>query len=212
MRIGRTGSGGVNAIEYKTEEVVRAAIYRKYRGPIVIESFPDPEPAPDGVVLRVEANGVCRSDWHGWVGHDPDIVLPHVPGHEIAGVVEEVGSDVRRWRRGDRVSVPFIAACGRCLPCRAGDQQVCAHQFQPGFHGWGGFAERVALRRPISPLRRCPTSWALSLLRVWGVVRDIVRRCTAQEVSAGDGLPFTVAAGSAFGVIDRAGACANVVR
>ncbi len=156
MRIGRTGSGGVNAIENKTEEVVRAAIYRKYRGPIVIESFPDPEPAPDGVVLRVEANGVCRSDWHGWVGHDPDIVLPHVPGHEIAGVVEEVGSDVRRWRRGDRVSVPFIAGCGRCLPCRAGDQQVCAHQFQPGFHGWGGFAERVALRQADLTLAALP--------------------------------------------------------
>ena len=135
---------------------MRAAIYREYRGPIVIESFPDPEPAPDGVVLRVEANGVCRSDWHGWVGHDPDIVLPHVPGHEIAGVVEEVGSDVRRWRRGDRVSVPFIAGCGRCLPCRAGDQQVCAHQFQPGFHGWGGFAERVALRQADLTLAALP--------------------------------------------------------
>ena len=126
---------------------MRAAIYRAYRGPIEIESVPDPEPAPDGVVLRVEANGICRSDWHGWVGHDPDIVLPHVPGHEIAGVVEEVGRDVRRWRRGDRVSVPFIAGCGRCRRCLAGDQQVCPRQFQPGFHGWGGFAERVALRR-----------------------------------------------------------------
>ncbi len=125
---------------------MRAAIYRKYRGPIRIESLPDPEPAHDGVVVRVEANGICRSDWHGWVGHDPDIVLPHVPGHEIAGVVEEVGRDVRRWKAGDRVSVPFIAGCGRCRPCRAGDQQVCDRQFQPGFHGWGGFAERVGLR------------------------------------------------------------------
>lgn len=125
---------------------MKAAIYREYRGPIAIETLPDPEPTPDGVVLRVEANGVCRSDWHGWVGHDPDIVLPHVPGHEIAGVVEEVGKDVTRWRRGARVSVPFIAGCGRCAHCRAGDQQVCRRQFQPGFHGWGGFAERVALR------------------------------------------------------------------
>ena len=125
---------------------MKAAIYREYRGPISIESLPDPAPAPDGVVLRVEANGVCRSDWHGWVGHDPDIVLPHVPGHEIAGVVEEVGREVTRWRPGDRASVPFIAGCGRCVHCRAGDQQVCGRQFQPGFHGWGGFAERVALR------------------------------------------------------------------
>lgn len=126
---------------------MKAAIYRTYRGPISIESLPDPEPTFDGVVVRVEANGVCRSDWHGWVGHDPDIVLPHVPGHEIAGVVEEVGRDVTRWRRGDRVSVPFIAGCGRCVYCRRGDQQVCERQFQPGFHGWGGFAERVALRQ-----------------------------------------------------------------
>lgn len=135
---------------------MKAAIYREYRGPITIESFPDPEPAPDGVVLRVEANGICRSDWHGWVGHDPDIVLPHVPGHEIAGVVVEVGSDVRRWRKGDRVSVPFIAGCGRCRSCRAGDQQVCAHQFQPGFHGWGGFAELVALRQADLTLAALP--------------------------------------------------------
>ena len=126
---------------------MRAAIYREYRGPIAVESLPDPEPAPDGAVVRVEANGICRSDWHGWVGHDPDIVLPHVPGHEIAGVVEEVGSEVTHWRPGDRVSVPFIAGCGRCRPCRGGDQQVCDRQFQPGFHGWGGFAERVALRQ-----------------------------------------------------------------
>lgn len=125
---------------------MRAAIYDAFRGPIRIENLPDPEVAPDGVVLRVEANGICRSDWHGWVGHDGDIKLPHVPGHEIAGVVEEVGSDVRNWKAGDRVSVPFIAGCGRCRPCRSGNQQVCDDQFQPGFHGWGGFAERVALR------------------------------------------------------------------
>ncbi len=126
---------------------MNAAIYREYRGPIGIESLPDPDPEPDGVVLRVEANGICRSDWHGWSGHDPDIVLPHVPGHEIAGVVEEVGPEVTRWRRGDRVTVPFIAGCGRCMPCRQGDSQVCDRQFQPGFHGWGGFAERVGLRQ-----------------------------------------------------------------
>ncbi len=125
---------------------MRGAIFRRYRGEICVETLPDPAPAPDGVVARVEACGICRSDWHGWVGHDPDIVLPHVPGHEITGVVEAVGRNVRRWRPGDRVLVPFIAGCGRCGPCRRGDSQVCDRQFQPGFHGWGGFAEFVALR------------------------------------------------------------------
>ena len=72
--------------------------------------------------------------------------LPHVPGHELAGVVEEVGRDVRRWAVGDRVTVPFVSGCGRCPPCLSGDPQICDDQFQPGFHGWGSFAERVGLR------------------------------------------------------------------
>ncbi len=90
--------------------------------------MPDPEPAPHGVVVRVEATGLCRSDWHGWQGHDPDIELPHVPGHELAGVVAAVGDRVAGWRPGDRVTVPFVCACGSCGACAAGDQQVCERQ------------------------------------------------------------------------------------
>lgn len=97
-----------------------------------------------GVVVRVLATGVCRSDWHAWAGHD-DIVFPHVPGHELAGVVVEVGAEVGRWRVGDRVTVPFVCGCGRCEWCRAGQAQVCPDQQQPGFTHWGSFAEYVAL-------------------------------------------------------------------
>jgi alcohol dehydrogenase len=96
-------------------------------------------------VVRVEASGLCRSDWHGWQGHDPDIALPHVPGHELAGVVEAVGARVTRWAPGDRVTVPFVCACGTCAACAAGDQQVCERQTQPGFTHWGSFAQYVAL-------------------------------------------------------------------
>ncbi len=137
---------------------MKAAVYREFRGPVVVETVPDPEPVRDGVVVGVRANGICRSDWHGWAGHDPDIVLPHVPGHEIAGVVEEVGAGVARWRPGDRVTVPFIAGCGRCGLCRRGQQQVCNRQYQPGFHGWGGFAERVAVPRADLTLVGLPES------------------------------------------------------
>ena len=115
-------------------------------GPITIEDVSDPAPEPDGVVVRVEATGLCRSDWHGWMGHDPDIVLPHVPGHELAGTVAAVGSAVTLWGIGDRVTVPFVAGCGECEACRGGDEQVCERQFQPGFTAWGSFAELVALR------------------------------------------------------------------
>jgi D-arabinose 1-dehydrogenase-like Zn-dependent alcohol dehydrogenase len=101
---------------------------------------------------------LCRSDWHGWVGHDPGIALPHVPGHEFAGVVAAVGSDVTGWQPGDRVTVPFVCACGTCPQCAAGDHQVCDRQFQPGFTGWGSFAELVAIDHADVNLVRLPES------------------------------------------------------
>jgi alcohol dehydrogenase len=124
---------------------MRALLYDEFRGPLRVVEVPAPEPARAGVVVRVGATGVCRSDWHGWQGNDPDIALPHVPGHELAGTIEAVGPDVRNWSNGARVTVPFVCACGSCAQCAAGDHQVCAHQSQPGFTHWGSFAELVAL-------------------------------------------------------------------
>ncbi len=124
---------------------MRALVFDEFGGPLTVRDVPDPEPAPQGVVVRVEATGLCRSDWHGWVGHDRTIPLPHVPGHELAGTVAAVGAEVRGWSVGDRVTVPFVCACGTCRACLAGDQQVCERQTQPGFTGWGSFAELVAL-------------------------------------------------------------------
>jgi D-arabinose 1-dehydrogenase-like Zn-dependent alcohol dehydrogenase len=125
---------------------MRAVVYDGFQEAPAVESVPDPSPAPHGAVVRVEATGLCRSDWHGWMGHDPDISrFPHVPGHELAGVVEAVGSDVERWRPGARVTVPFVCACGSCEQCAAGHGQICDRQTQPGFTHWGSFAELVAL-------------------------------------------------------------------
>ncbi|NQT87856.1 zinc-dependent alcohol dehydrogenase family protein [bacterium] len=124
---------------------MKAAFYDAFGEPLTLEDLPDPAPDAGGVVVRVEANGICRSDWHGWMGHDPDITLPHVPGHELAGVVEAVGRDVTRWHAGDRVTVPFVGGCGACPECEAGHQQVCDHQFQPGFTHWGSFAQFVVI-------------------------------------------------------------------
>jgi len=127
------------------EAHMRAMFYTEFAKPPTIENLPDPTPSPNGVVIRVKATGLCRSDWHGWMGHDPDITLPHVPGHELAGVVETVGKGVTRWRTGDRVTVPFVGGCGACPQCASGNHQVCDHQFQPGFTHWGSFAELVAI-------------------------------------------------------------------
>lgn len=136
---------------------MKALLYHQFRGPIDFADVPDPVPSADGVVIAVRATGVCRSDWHGWQGHDADIrTLPHVPGHEFAGEVIEVGRDVRKRRPGDRVTMPFVAGCGQCPECALGNQQVCDYQFQPGFTGWGSFAERVAVRYADENLVRLP--------------------------------------------------------
>ncbi|MGP3922101.1 zinc-dependent alcohol dehydrogenase family protein [Streptomyces sp. 8N616] len=124
---------------------MRAVMFEKFGEEPEVRTVPDPEPTAYGSVIRVEATGLCRSDWHGWVGHDPDIRLPHVPGHELSGVVEAVGPGVVNWRPGDRITVPFVCACGRCPACAAGDQQVCERQTQPGFTHWGSFAEYVLI-------------------------------------------------------------------
>ncbi|MDQ3538748.1 MAG: zinc-dependent alcohol dehydrogenase family protein [Actinomycetota bacterium] len=124
---------------------MRAVVYDAFNQLPTLREVSDPQPPPAGAVIRVEATGLCRSDWHGWRGHDPDIHLPHVPGHELAGVVEAVGSQVASWRAGNRVTVPFVCACGDCPQCAAGNHQVCDRQFQPGFTHWGSFAELVAI-------------------------------------------------------------------
>lgn len=124
---------------------MRAAVIEKFNQPLSIQNVPDPLPGDNGVVIRVKATGLCRSDWHAWMGHDSDVVLPHVPGHELAGVIETVGKNIRNWKTGDRVTLPFVCGCGTCPQCISGNQQVCDHQFQPGFTGWGSFAEFVAI-------------------------------------------------------------------
>ncbi|MCP2254043.1 alcohol dehydrogenase [Prauserella aidingensis] len=123
---------------------MQAVVYAGYGEPPVLSDVPEPECPPDGVVVAVRATGVCRSDWHAWKGHE-QVPLPQIPGHELAGVVTEVGPEVTRWQPGARVTVPFVCGCGRCEYCAAGEAQVCPHQTQPGFTGPGSYAERVVL-------------------------------------------------------------------
>jgi len=129
---------------------MKAVVFEKFGEAPTIQTVADPKPAPEGVVIKVEATGLCRSDWHGWMGHDDGITLPHVPGHELAGIVVAAGKRVTRWKAGERVTVPFAVGCGRCFECTSGNHQVCEHQTQPGFTGWGSFAERV--RIPVADL------------------------------------------------------------
>jgi len=135
---------------------MRAAYYEAFQQPLSLQDLPEPTPADHGVVIRVGASGLCRSDWHGWMGHDPDIQPPHVPGHEFAGVIAALGKEVRTWRVGERVTVPFVCACGTCAQCLSGNHQVCERQTQPGFTHWGSFAEYVAIDHAEVNLVRLP--------------------------------------------------------
>jgi D-arabinose 1-dehydrogenase-like Zn-dependent alcohol dehydrogenase len=128
---------------------MRAAVMEGVRQPLVVREVDDPSPGPDGVVLRVEANGICRSDWHLWTGDwswfGLAVSLPHVLGHEFCGVIEEVGPEVTRWQPGDPVLVPFSMGEGTCEWCRTGHHNVCDTMLTPGVVSWGGYARRAAV-------------------------------------------------------------------
>ena len=140
---------------------MKAVLFKAFGERPSLNNVPDPHLTDDGVIIRVEANGICRSDWHGWMGHDPAITdLPHVLGHELAGVIETVGKDVNSWKKGDRVTVPFSGGCGHCPQCKDGFPNVCDNDFQPGFTAWGAFAELVAIQYAERNLVRLPNDMA----------------------------------------------------
>ena len=121
---------------------MKAIVYDAIGAPAVLRDVPDPVCPDDGAVIAVRATGICRSDWHSWRGHDP-VSVPHIPGHEFAGIVAAVGPQVRDFTVGERVTAPFVNGCGRCAWCRAGDAQICPDQTQPGFSDPGSYAEFV---------------------------------------------------------------------
>jgi alcohol dehydrogenase len=124
---------------------VKAILVDAPGGRLALRDVPEPLPPPHGAVVEVRATGVCRSDWHAWMGHDPTVSFPHVPGHEFAGVIRAVGDEVRTVRPGQRVTAPFCCGCGACATCRDGVQNLCEREYQPGFDGWGSWAEAVTV-------------------------------------------------------------------
>ena len=125
---------------------MKAAIFEQFHEPISVREVSEPVLHDDAVLIAVKACGICRSDWHAWMGHDPDVPLPHVPGHEFAGVIAQVGRTVTNWTVGKRVTVPFCCGCGTCFECLQGNSHICDFHTQPGFTHWGSFAEFVEIR------------------------------------------------------------------
>ena len=144
-------------------DALKAAVIREFGAPLSLEQVPDPDCPAEGVVLRVLACGVCRSDHHAWQGVDPDVLLPHIPGHEFCGEVVETGAAVRDWQIGDRVIAPFILGCGTCSDCGSGEATICATQHVPGFTHPGAFAEFISVDRADANLVRLPEWMAPSV-------------------------------------------------
>lgn len=160
---------------------MRAIQFDEFHGPVQVREVPDPTAPDGGVVVRVHATGLCLSDWHAWSGHDTDIThLPHVPGHELAGTIDQVGTGVTRWHVGDRVTVPFVSGCGTCHWCRTGQAQVCPDQTQPGFTHWGSYAELVVLHAADANLVAVPDDLTLATAAALGC-----RFATAYRAVAG---------------------------
>ncbi|HEY9291490.1 MAG TPA: alcohol dehydrogenase catalytic domain-containing protein [Microlunatus sp.] len=170
---------------------MRALVYDRIgEAPRVIDAATPVCPA-DGVIIEVRATGVCRSDYHAWVGHDP-VALPHVGGHELAGLIIETGPEVARWSAGDRVTTPFVCGCGHCDLCRGGDPQVCPDQTQPGFTGWGSFAERVAIHAADFNLIRLPDDLEFTTAAALGCRFGTAYRAVTGHTKINSGEPMAV--------------------
>ena len=123
---------------------MRAAVVREFHEDLSIENVPDPACPDDGVVLEVAACGVCRSDYHGWVGGHPKVTNGSIMGHEYCGTVVEAGASAK-YKVGDRLIAPFILACGSCPECDTGVSNACENAIVPGVGAPGAYAEYVAL-------------------------------------------------------------------
>jgi propanol-preferring alcohol dehydrogenase len=144
---------------------MRAMVLHAPGEPLRLERRPDPEPAADEVVLRVEACAVCRTDLHIVDGELPLPRLPLVPGHEIVGTVERAGAGVDPALIGRRVGVPWLGhACGHCDYCRMARENLCDAPVFTGHGRDGGYATHVVaeaafcipLSLPLEPVRLAP--------------------------------------------------------
>ncbi|WP_439142853.1 zinc-binding dehydrogenase [Planktotalea sp.] len=123
---------------------MRAAVVREFNEDLSIEDVADPSCPRNGVVLEVAACGVCRSDFHGWVGGHPKVVNGSVMGHEYCGTVVEAGAQAK-YKVGDNLIAPFILGCGDCPACQTGMSNTCESAIVPGFGAPGAYAQYVAV-------------------------------------------------------------------
>src|SRR5258708_4068355 len=110
-----------------------------------LQEIPVPKPGPHDVLVRVKAAGICHSDAHYRAGKSRVHPLPLTLGHEVAGIVEQTGADVHRFKPGDRVCLHYLATCGHCAWCNEGSEQFCVSGEMIGKYRDGGYAEYIVV-------------------------------------------------------------------
>ncbi|WP_342348931.1 alcohol dehydrogenase [uncultured Nitrospira sp.] len=134
---------------------MKAVEVRQAKGPLQLVEREVPKPGTGQVLIKVQACGICHSDVFTKEGLWPGLEYPRIPGHEIAGIIEEMGSGVEGWKQGQRVGVGWHGGhCGRCEPCRRGDFVLCQRGLVPGISYDGGYAEYMVA--PVEALVRIP--------------------------------------------------------
>jgi len=114
---------------------------RQHHQPLEWVELPDPEPGPDEIRIRIGACGVCRTDLHVVDGELANPTLPIIPGHEIVGRIDKLGSNVTSLNVGERVGIPWLGhTCGHCYYCTHGMENLCDHPLFTGFTHNGGYA------------------------------------------------------------------------
>ena len=107
------------------QKTMKAAILKEFHSDLIIETVPIPSPGHGEVLVRVKASGLCASDLHIQDGMLPTVTLPFTPGHEMAGIVEELGEGVTGLSVGEHVVCAIDITCGVCRFCRRGKQNLC---------------------------------------------------------------------------------------
>src|SRR5918911_865019 len=120
---------------------MRAMVLEKPKTPLTLRDVPKPKPGRGQLLVRVSSCAVCRTDLHIVDGELPNPKLPLVLGHQIVGIVDDLGAGDDRFSRGDRVGIPWLAwACGECRFCRTGRENLCDRARFTGYDVYGGFA------------------------------------------------------------------------
>jgi alcohol dehydrogenase, propanol-preferring len=165
---------------------MKAMVLHKVRAPLITEERPLPSPGPGEIRVAVEACAVCRTDLHVVDGDLPHPRLPVIPGHEIVGRVEALGSGVRNHKLGERVGIPWLGhTCGHCAYCACGRENLCDDPLFTGYTRDGGFASHaVADAAYAFPLPDSGDPVALAPLLCAGLIgwRSLVATGSARKI------------------------------